>query len=98
LDNWGDGGEISRYIYLNIPKFWTHATIRKNENVKDLKEDNRKEITEFNIKTDSGEISLEDYVKTIKKVDGMIILQGYNIVYEAYPRMFKHNSHLYRPV
>ena len=95
LDNWDDGGEISHYIHLNMPEFWTHAIIRKEGNVKSFKEDYRKEIAEVKVKTDIGEITLQDYVKTSEKVDGIIILQGDRIVYEAYPRMFPHDRHLY---
>jgi CubicO group peptidase (beta-lactamase class C family) len=95
LDNWDDGGEISRYIYLNMPEFWTHAIIRKEGNVKSLKENYRKEIAEFKVETDLGEMTLQDYVKTSEKVDGLIILQGDQIIYEAYPRMFPYDRHLY---
>ncbi len=94
LDIWDDGGEISRYIFLNMPEFWTHATIHSDGHVKSLKEDYSKEIAEFKVKTDAGEMTLEDYVETSNKVDGMIILHGDRIVYEAYPRMFPHDKHL----
>ncbi|MFT5250585.1 MAG: CubicO group peptidase (beta-lactamase class C family) [bacterium] len=95
LDNWDDGGEISRYIFLNMPEFWTHATIRRTGNVKSLKEDYRKEIAELKVNSELGEMTLQDYVKNSEKVDGMIILQGDRIVYEAYPRMLPNDRHLY---
>ncbi|MBU2906396.1 beta-lactamase family protein [Arenibacter algicola] len=95
LDNWDDGGEISRYIFLNMPEFWTHAIINREGNIKSLKEDYRKEIEEFVVTSELGQMTLQNYVKTSEKVDGMIILQGDRIVYEAYPRMFPNDRHLY---
>lgn len=95
LDNWDDGGEISRYIFLNMPEFWTHATIRRTGNIKSLKENYRKEIAELKINSQLGEMTLQDYVKNSEKVDGMIILQGDGIIYEAYPRMLPNDRHLY---
>lgn len=95
LDNWDDGGEISRYIFLNMPEFWTHAIINREGNIKSLKEDYRKEIDESIVTSELGQMTLQDYVKTSEKVDGMIILQGDHIVYEAYPRMFPNDRHLY---
>ena len=96
MDNWDDGGEISRYIFLNMPEFWTHATIRRTGNIKSLKEDYRKEIAELKINSKLGEMTLQDYVKNSEKVDGMIILQGDRIVYEAYPRTVSY-THLTLP-
>jgi len=94
LENWDNGGELSRYLFLNTSEFWTHAIISRHGKVKDLKENFRKEIAAFKIQTESGEMSLQEYVDSSKKVDGMIILQGDNIVYEAYPRMLKQDKHL----
>lgn len=95
LDNWDDGGEISRYIFLNMSEFWTNAMIRREGNIKSLKVDYRKEIKEFIVTSKLGELTLHDYVNNSEKVDGMIILQGDRIVYEAYPRMFPDDRHLY---
>ncbi|MFK5973580.1 MAG: serine hydrolase domain-containing protein [Flavobacteriaceae bacterium] len=98
LENWDDGGKISRYTYLNMPEFWTHAIINRNGNVKNLIEDYRKEVEEFVIQSDLGEMSLQSYVNTSDMVDGMIVLHGNQIVYEAYPRMFAYEKHLYMSV
>lgn len=98
MDNWDDGGEISRYTFLNMSEFWTHATISRKGDVKNLKEGYRKEIKELNLTTDLGQMSLQNYVDSSGKVDGMIILHGDRIVYESYPRMFAHDRHLYMSV
>ena len=98
LDNWDDGGELSRYTFLHMPEFWPHAIIRKAGGHKKLKEDYRKDIAEFSIKTDLDEMQLQDYVESSRKVDGMIILQGDRIVYETYPRMLPNDRHIYMSV
>jgi len=95
LDNWDDGGEISRYIFLNMTEFWTHATVKRAGNIKSLKEDYRKEIAEIKVNSELDEMTLQDYVKNSEKVDGMIILKGDRIVYESYPRMLPNDRHLY---
>ncbi len=69
--------------------------LRREGNIKSLKEDYRKEIKEFIVTSELGELTLQDYVNNSEKVDGMIILQGDRIVYEAYPRMFPDDRHLY---
>lgn len=98
LDNWDDGGEISRYTFLNMPEFWTHSIITRVWNIRYLKKDYRKDITELKVKTGLGEMQLQDYVKTSGKVDGMIILKGDRIIYETYPRMLPNDRHIYMSV
>lgn len=95
LDNWDDGGEISHYIHLNMSEFWTQSTIRKTGVSKNLKEDDQKEVAEIQIRIDEDEMNLQRYVNQTETVDGMIILQGDRIVYEAYPRMLPNDRHLY---
>lgn len=95
LDNWDDGGEISHYIHLNMSEFWTQTTIRKAGVTKKLKEDYQEEIAETQIRINGDEMTLRHYINQSTKVDGMIILQGNRIVYEAYPRMLPNDRHLY---
>lgn len=95
LDNWDDGGEISHYIHLNMSEFWTQSTIRKAGVTNKLKEDYQEEIAEIPIRIDGDEMTLQSYINQSEKVDGMIILQGDRIVYEAYPRMLPTDRHLY---
>ena len=95
LDNWDDGGEISHYIHLNMSEFWTQSTIRKGGVTNKLKKDYQEEIAEIQISIDGDEMTLRRYINQTAKVDGMIILKGDRIVYEAYPRMLPNDRHLY---
>ena len=95
LDNWDDGGEISHYIQLNMSEFWTQSAIRKAGVTQKLKEDYQEEVAEIQIRIDGDEMKLRRYINQSAKVDGMIILQGDRIVYEAYPRMLSSDRHLY---
>lgn len=95
LDNWDDGGVISHYIHLNMSEFWTQAIVKKTGITKSLIEDYHEEIAEIKISVDKDKVTLHDYVNKSEKVDGIIVLQGDRIVYEAYPRMLPNDRHLY---
>lgn len=97
LANWHDGGELTRYVFLNMPEFWEHSVINRSGSVIDLPLALRENVEDFVTRTQLGEMPLKDYVRS-STVDGVIILHKGRIVFEDYPRMFPYDKHLYASV
>lgn len=97
IDNWDDGGELTRYTFLNMSEFWTHAVINKKRTPKQLSINYLNEIDNFVTLSQKGELPLKDYIHSAP-VDGMIILHNNAIVYETYPRMQPEDKHVYMSV
>lgn len=97
IDNWDDGGPLTRYVFLNMPEFWRHSLVDRSGPVRTLAEAYRSDIAELVINTSAGKMTLAEYVRD-PRVDGVLILHRGRIVYEAYPRMQPHDKHLYMSV
>jgi CubicO group peptidase (beta-lactamase class C family) len=97
IDNWDDGGPLTRYVFLNMSEFWKHSIIDRSGPVRELPENLRQDVASFTTKTVAGEIGLAEYVND-PRVDGVIVLHHGRIVFEAYPRMNRHDKHLYMSV
>ena len=97
LENWGDGGDLSRYVFLNFTEFWPHTLINRSGSVNELPFAPREDVANFITRTKLGELSLQDYIKR-STVDGVIILHKGRIVFEDYPRMFPSDKHIYMSV
>ena len=91
---WGKGGEITRYVFLNMSEFWFHTAINRKEPVQELPLAAQDDVANFIVTTELGEIPLKDYVRK-STVDGVVILHKGRIVFEDYPRMFPHERHVY---
>ena len=97
IDNWDDGGPLTRYVFLNMSEFWKHSVIDRSGPVRDLAESPRDDVANFMTNLDAGEITLAEYVSD-PRVDGVIVLHQGRIVFEAYPHMSRHDKHLYMSV
>lgn len=86
-------GELSRYIYLNMSKFWPHTTLRKNDTVP-IQEFSYN-LKDFTIDADTAKYSLKEWVYDKPGVDGMIIIHKGQIVFEEYPRMHSYDRHIW---
>lgn len=95
--NWDDGGELSRYVFLNMPEFWAHSLILRRSAVRTLTLRPSEAVAEFQTQTQLGDLALRDYVEQTT-VDGVLILHQGNVVFEAYPRMLPHDKHLYMSI
>ncbi|CAN5784104.1 serine hydrolase [soil metagenome] len=91
--NWSDGGEIMHYVFLHMPEFFTHSVIHRSGPVSELPSNCRDDIAALPVETNLGRMSLDDYVQAAP-VNGIVIAQGGEIVYERYPRMRPHDKHL----
>lgn len=93
LRNWIEGGEIMRYAFLNTPEFMPHAVIERDGPIAALPEAPRDDLGAARVRTELGELPLDDYVQR-GPVNGVIILERGAVVYERYPRMRRTDKHL----
>ena len=94
LQNWDNGGELSRFVYLNATEIFPAAPVLRAGTVRDLPIHLRPEIGNFVINRQAGkDITLHEFVNG-QDMDGFIILHKGNIVYEEYPRMTASQQHL----
>src|SRR5690349_7256100 len=94
LQNWDNGGELSRFVYLNATEIFPAAPVPRGGTVRDLPVHLRPEIGSFVIDQQAGkDITLHEFV-TGKDVDGFIIVHKGNIVYEEYPHMKPSQQHM----
>lgn len=97
MDNWDDGGPLMRYVFLNMPEFWTHSVIERAGSVRELPLALREDVATFDTTTEEGILSLAEYVATAT-VNAAIVLHEGKIVFESYPRMRPTDKHLYMSV
>ncbi len=93
IDNWDDGGPLTRYVFLNMSEFWKHSVIDRGGPTLLLPKGFRSEVADFVITTNYREMTLAEYVKD-PRVDGVLVLHKGQIVFEAYPRMIETDKHL----
>lgn len=97
IDNWDDGGPLTRYVFLHMSEFWAHSLIDRAGEIRPLERALRDDLDKAIVRTAAGEQPLEDYVED-ERVDAMIVLQENRIVFEAYPRMRPDDKHLWMSV
>ena len=97
IDNWDEGGPLMRYVFLNMPEFWSHSLINRGGNVRELPVSLREDVAGFVTTTEKGRLSLSAYVAA-STVNGALVLHRGEIVFEAYPRMRQDDKHLHMSV
>lgn len=97
IDNWDDGGELSRYTFLNMTEFWTHTLINKKGATKPFVQNYKSAVANFMTTSEKGNLTLTDYINTAP-VDAMMVVHNNDIVYETYPRMLPEEKHVYMSV
>lgn len=97
IENWDDGGPLTRYVFLNMSEFWNHSVIDRGGPSLELPKAPRSEVANFVATTNSKKMTLAEYAKD-PRVDGVLILHKGQIVFEAYPRMIETDKHLYMSV
>ncbi len=93
-DNFDDGGPISHYAWKNFSAFFPHAVVARTGPERKLAQALRANVASFAVTVDGTETTLGEYVSSSPLIDGMIILSGGKVVYEAYSRMKAHDRHL----
>lgn len=95
LENWDDGGEISRYAFLSIPKIFPTAVIGCGDGaVLALETSLEDDVARYEVAlADGGVMAFDDYVGS-GALDGIVIVRGGKVVYESYPRMGSSDQHI----
>jgi CubicO group peptidase (beta-lactamase class C family) len=94
LQNWDNGGGLSRFVYLNATEIFPAASVLRAGTVRELPIHLRPEIGNFVVDQQAGkDVTLREFV-TGQDMDGFIILHKGNIVYEEYPHMTSSQQHL----
>jgi CubicO group peptidase (beta-lactamase class C family) len=94
LENWDDGGEISRFAYLNLSQVFPVAVVRRGGPILPLPVALDPAIGRFvAMRKDGRDVTLDELVAA-GSVDGFIIVRGGRVVYERYPRMRPGDKHL----
>jgi CubicO group peptidase (beta-lactamase class C family) len=97
LDNWDNGGSLTRYVFLNMSEFFNHSLVLRGGPVRELEVALRPEVAQFITTTEAGKKSLQDYMKE-STVDGVLVLHKGKIAFESYPHMRSVDLHLYMSV
>jgi CubicO group peptidase (beta-lactamase class C family) len=94
LQNWDDGGDVSRFVYLHASEIFPSAVIRRNGPVSELAVAPNPKVVAYRVKAENDrEEALSEYIAADHGIDGFIVLHHGRIVYEAYPRMRTHDKH-----
>ena len=90
--NWDDGGDISRFVYLNASEVFPSAVVRRAGAVRALPEKLRPEIGRFEVEGDAKKRTLERFIDD--ELDGFVILHRGVVAYERYPHMAPGERHV----
>ena len=91
---WTQGGNFTRYIFLNMSEFWHQTVLNKSERPKELTVDCQDAIAHIEVVVDETETSIEEYVSN-SPTDGVIVVHDGRIVFEDYPRMAPGDMHVW---
>ena len=85
--------DFTRFIYLNMSRFFPHAIIQRAGPVSALEISLNPEIGKIRAPTHAGEMTLEEW--TEGHLDACIVVQEGKILYEKYSRMRPQDKHLW---
>lgn len=97
LQKWDKGGALTRYTFLNMPEFFTHAVIPRSGPVAPLESTPRADIANFVAHTEAGDMTLDAYART-ELVDAVLVIHKGRVVYEHYSQMAAGDKHLFMSV
>ena len=86
-ENFDSGGAISRQFHLNAPSYLTTATIARTTAARELNEAPHAALADLRVRHRFGQSSFADYVAKDPLIDGVVVLHGDDVVFEAYPAM-----------
>ena len=93
LATWLDGGDVTRFAYLNTSQFLPHALIHRDGKISQLPQAKHSVIGKTKAKTHAGVMTLDEW--TDGHLDGCIVILDGKIVYESYPRMRPFDRHIW---
>lgn len=90
------GGNAMRFGHLNVERLVPTVPLRGGDAARILSEAPRPDVADFVVVTrDRGPVTLDDYVSNDARIDGFIVLQDGEIVYERYVQMRREDRHLW---
>lgn len=90
------GGKAMRFGHLNVDRLVPTVPLQGGDAVRMLPEALRAEVADFVVVTNGrGRVTLDDYVSNDPRIDGFIVLQDGEIVYERYVHMRPEDRHLW---
>ena len=93
LVNWDDGGEISRFAFLNTSSFFPTATIDRPGALARLDYSPESAVSGYSVTLDGRILPFDEYVDEAA-LDGIVIVHRGKVAYEKYPRMRASDRHL----
>jgi CubicO group peptidase (beta-lactamase class C family) len=94
LDNWDDGGERSRFVYLNVSQIFPVAVVRRGGPVVPLPLAPNPAVGRYVVEKDGGRDITLDQLLSDGPFDAFVVVHRGRIVYERYPRMRPEDKHL----
>lgn len=94
LENWDDGGELSRFAYLNVSQVFPTTVVRRGGPIVPLPLALDPAIGRYVVDTQGGRDVILDRFVSSGTLDGFIVLHRGRIAYEQYPRMRPADKHL----
>ena len=79
--SWTEGGDLSRYVYLNMSEFWPHIILGRLGDARELVTDHQGAVGAFAVDVAAGSTSVADYVSD-SPTDGAIVVRDGRIVFE----------------
>ena len=92
--SWNEGGDLSRYVYLNPSEFWAHIVLTEGTFTRALTDGSHDAVASLPVTVQAGETTVGDYVSD-SPTDGAIVVHDGRIVFEAYPRMRPMDKHIW---
>lgn len=90
------GGDAMRFGHLNVDRLVPTAPLRGGDTARSLTEAQRPDVAGLVVVTsDRGRVTLDDYVSNDPRIDGFIVLQDGEILYERYVHMQPEDRHLW---
>ncbi len=93
LENWDDGGELSRYVYLHTSEFFPTATLHRRGPVRALPYALDSTIADYTWLEGDRKVRFAQHLRD-SGIDGMVIVRRGRIVYEDYTGMRPRDKHL----
>lgn len=96
MNEWFGKDDFSRYVYLNMPEFWFHTSLKRDLSNPVLKLPNKpnEQLAKHVVKQMGNQYPLEEYVLK-NPINGLIILHKGAIVFEEYPQMLSNQRHIW---
>ena len=92
--SWTEGGDLSRFVYLNPSEFWAHIVLTEGAFTRTLTPGPQDAVADFRVRVQAGETTVADYVGD-SPTDGAIVVHDGCIMFEAYPRMRPKDKHIW---